>query len=1021
MKNGALTLGRNPLITFKNPCKTKQITMTKANEKDEAKVILDATLQLMHSLSCPASNLRFARRLMSSTIGVRKDRIGSHFNPSIMKSIHRNYQRRLLAQNMEESQHSKLGNDIMNKAKVEEHVNQAMQTAELLFQKLERNINNDESTGKWMVLFSKLAGTCSKEENLQRQRKNLKLLQTQRLDQDEGGSSNSEHDFNGIEQSLHQDQSISVHEQMAKNAEELRLKAKRKATIQQTNTLLRECIFALQGIEGESIRFLLHNEEKSDPNLYEGIRLRPGSCVQISNNPIMVMDAIRICGECGWLYLRIKAYINSQHAENDISTTSEGRGVINRALCAGLTKELGEYHRLLAIFESQLRNPNEKDKHVNNTSLTLRRLLVWLREPTLRLQMLATVTDGVRALRGGQLADALHLHATTHGDPVVQNLLLSLISTTTVPLYRMLRNWIIEGSLPQDSHKEFFIVEINKTANRYQKRGKLGTHSFHWENELNSDKDDVWEGKYDMNLDMLPRFIGEELAYEAFVVGKGINFIRICLDDPSWRLTFDKGNGSFQHGNNGMNFHDESEKNLQISFQYGNENILYQTVQFASRQIHSHILSSLVGPKHNLMDHLLGLKRILLLGQGDFVAALLDGIHFELDKPASRVYIHNLNAIFDNALRSTNARFLPAYVLEKVQVKLMKASNAVLFSDKDVHDDTTVLEEDRGWDIFSLDYNVQAPLSAIVHSNAIQQYRKIFHLLWKLKQIEWALNKNWKRANILNHALWQYQEQYNSAKSARTSRQSAMALLNMAATTRRSMQHFVSNLQSYLLFEVIEGGWKKLIQSMEGSQSLDKLIEAHNTYLHEICSKALLAGNNSGTIPSQLSHVFEKCSEFCSWQDSALQVAADILDEARIRRSEAERRTAAGLWGYDMKQGEVDDDIKFFTALSNPENSKTVRQISEDFKKVLTDLLDMLHNEMSTTSDQTMESPISAERLCPSGMNTVDTLAIKYRAKRQQQQNNMDETNAYERDDSLRFLAFQLDFNEYYSNPVPKE
>ena len=48
--------------------------------------------------------------------------------------------------------------------------------------------------------------------------------------------------------------------------------------------------------------------------------------------------------------------------------------------------------------------------------------------------------------------------------------------------------------------------------------------------------------------------------------------------------------------------------------------------------------------------------------------------------------------------------------------------------------------------VFSLDYQVEPPLSAIIHSRALgpDGYARIFQLLWRLKRVEWSLAASWK-------------------------------------------------------------------------------------------------------------------------------------------------------------------------------------------------------------------------------------------------------------------------------------
>merc|ERR1711935_307189 len=107
-----------------------------------------------------------------------------------------------------------------------------------------------------------------------------------------------------------------------------------------------------------------------------------------------------------------------------------------------------------------------------------------------------------------------------------------------------------------------------------------------------------------------------------------------------------------------------------------------------------------------------------------------------LNKPSKLVYRHNLTSILDDALRSSNAESLPQHVLGRVGVRLYDPSPG-----------------DSGWDIFSLDYAIDGPLCCIVNSKALAEYRKIFHLLWRLKRIEWALNDAWRRSVRVQHML----------------------------------------------------------------------------------------------------------------------------------------------------------------------------------------------------------------------------------------------------------------------------
>ena len=52
-------------------------------------------------------------------------------------------------------------------------------------------------------------------------------------------------------------------------------------------------------------------------------------------------------------------------------------------------------------------------------------------------------------------------------------------------------------------------------------------------------------------------------------------------------------------------------------------------------------------------------------------------------------------------------------------------------------------EGERGWDVFSLSYDVGAPLSTVLTPAAMMAYKRIFKLLWDVKHVEHSLSEAW--------------------------------------------------------------------------------------------------------------------------------------------------------------------------------------------------------------------------------------------------------------------------------------
>ncbi len=50
---------------------------------------------------------------------------------------------------------------------------------------------------------------------------------------------------------------------------------------------------------------------------------------------------------------------------------------------------------------------------------------------------------------------------------------------------------------------------------------------------------------------------------------------------------------------------------------------------------------------------------------------------------------------------------------------------------------------ESGWDVFSLRYDLTAPLSTIFSAPVMAQYQRVFRLLWRLKRVEHGLGGAW--------------------------------------------------------------------------------------------------------------------------------------------------------------------------------------------------------------------------------------------------------------------------------------
>ncbi|CAN0529305.1 unnamed protein product, partial [Ectocarpus sp. 8 AP-2014] len=51
----------------------------------------------------------------------------------------------------------------------------------------------------------------------------------------------------------------------------------------------------------------------------------------------------------------------------------------------------------------------------------------------------------------------------------------------------------------------------------------------------------------------------------------------------------------------------------------------------------------------------------------------------------------------------------------------------------------------------SLEYDVGAPISTVVTKEVLVEYRRVFHLLWRIKRAEWSLASAWRLHTSATH------------------------------------------------------------------------------------------------------------------------------------------------------------------------------------------------------------------------------------------------------------------------------
>ena len=534
--------------------------------------------------------------------------------------------------------------------------------------------------------------------------------------------------------------------------------------------LLRDLPFTLQGLSSTNLPFL------------------SSTTLDLPNNlPLPIISLLHTLAEPSLLYRILSQFIESPD-----------EGLIGQSLRSAIGGELRSYLSLIATLEGEIRQAlkllDNKQEHgvIGKTGVTLKRCVIWTREATMGLRLMSVMVEEAKSRKGGQLISMIHGFSTSHGDPFVGAFAERILLHVTRPFYDMLRQWIYDGEL-SDPYHEFFVHEqVSQDLGEDPRRALAAS---------------VWEEKYNLAETMIPSIVTKEFARKVFLIGKSLNFIRYSCGDSAWVEAHCK----------------EASKELQ----YGDTATLETSIDNAYRATMARLIH-LMEYKFYLFEHLTALKKYLLLGQGDFIALLMESLSTNLDRPAGSQYRHTLTAQLEHAIRGSNAQFDSPDILRRLDARL-----------------TEMEKGDTGWDVFTLEYKVDAPVDVIINPWATRQYLKIFNLLWRIKRVEFALGSTWRRCMTGARGVL-------AVVDTKMSRDWKTARCSIA-----EMIHFINQLQYYILFEVIEASWDQLHTAIHKQDcTLDDLIEAHTKYLKNITHKGLLSSSRQNSTTGHREDIF---------------------------------------------------------------------------------------------------------------------------------------------------------------------
>lgn len=159
------------------------------------------------------------------------------------------------------------------------------------------------------------------------------------------------------------------------------------------------------------------------------------------------------------------------------------------------------------------------------------------------------------------------------------------------------------------------------------------------------------------------------------------------------------------------------------------------------------------------------------------------------------------------------------------------------------------------------------------------------------------------------------------------------------------MIHFIHQIEYYILFEVVECSWTKLLDKVQKATALDDILEAHNDFLRNVKIGAFLEDN--GLIHGSLEAVFNASIKLEVWQDKFYEICFNELNSRKQFENRVKASAAEGKYGITTESRlERDQNRKVFD-LAISEYKKSLEKIGTDFEYAVRQFLLLLatHND----------------------------------------------------------------------------
>ncbi|CAG0902286.1 unnamed protein product [Cyprideis torosa] len=217
------------------------------------------------------------------------------------------------------------------------------------------------------------------------------------------------------------------------------------------------------------------------------------------------------------------------------------------------------------------------------------------------------------------------------------------------------------------------------------------------------------------------------------------------------------------------------------------------------------------------------------MDQGDLILQFMHLAEPELSKRLADVEGPRMEAFLELAQRTSTAKadpykehFRVTLIPYDLQDQMLRITNIDTLDERDYHLNFENMEL-PAWEALSFDYEAKWPVSLVLNRKALFCYQMIFRLLFYFKHVERLLCSSiplgCKSLSPLN------------GTEAETEDGSGPSTLMLCFALRHKMLHFLQNLQTYIVQEVLKPNWEMFMERMAQVKTVDEVLEFHRDFL----------------------------------------------------------------------------------------------------------------------------------------------------------------------------------------------